>query len=162
MSRLLQNINLKIFCMGCRHKHAENLPTKSAHVDIATWTEWGIVNLSQKLTIFSYCVIGTIKNVITGSKGYIMLTGLQVTCLWWKQRWHKFKKKEKLDGIRQGYATYCIVSCLLFSGSTAKTISTGSIKFSFCLINWERAFSLLNFLQGNRKGLSENKITFGS
>ena len=29
MSGSLQNVNLKIFRVACRHKHAENLPTKS-------------------------------------------------------------------------------------------------------------------------------------
>ena len=29
MSRPLQNVHLKIFCVACRHKHAENLLTKS-------------------------------------------------------------------------------------------------------------------------------------
>ena len=32
MSRSLQNVNLKIFRVACRHKHAENLPTKSVRM----------------------------------------------------------------------------------------------------------------------------------
>ena len=32
MSGSLQNLNLKIFRVACRHKHAENLPTKSARM----------------------------------------------------------------------------------------------------------------------------------
>ena len=32
MSGSLQNLNLKIFRVTCRHKHAENLPTKSARM----------------------------------------------------------------------------------------------------------------------------------
>ena len=33
MSSLLQSINLKIFCVACRHHiHAENLPTKSVQM----------------------------------------------------------------------------------------------------------------------------------
>ena len=32
MSRSLQNVNLKILGVACRHKHAEDLPTKSARM----------------------------------------------------------------------------------------------------------------------------------
>ena len=66
MSRSLQNINLKIFCVACRHNHAENLPTKLVQMltllcrePLSSWVWENRKGLAAFTALFLCCCSGS-------------------------------------------------------------------------------------------------------